>query len=113
MVSKNWKQFFLNSLKSNVPITKDNLYINEKRRKISGGGHTSSGKIQIISPTAQATNQARETVRSKIINPAQLQRIERVIRKPRIKKTKTNKISSSGKKRKVTKKSVPKRKYKK
>ena len=56
----NWRHFFINSLKQKVPISKDNLYVNEKVQK---GGALSKKAVKIVSPTIQATNQARDSVK--------------------------------------------------
>ena len=108
---RNWKQFFLNSLKSKTPINRDNLYINEKKKK--GSGSNSLGRIQIISPTAQATNQARETVKSNIFKQGELQRVQRKIKKPRTPKKRPKKRpKSSSEKTPRKKSSTTQRKYK-
>ena len=60
-MAKNWKKFFLNSLKQKVPTSKDNLFVNQKIQK---GGAVRKNPVQIISPTVQATNQARDTVKN-------------------------------------------------
>ena len=98
-------------MKSKTPVSKDNLYINPKNT--SRGGGASAKKIQIISPTAQATNQARESIKSNFLNQDQLQRIQRTIRKKNPQKSKKKRKNCGAKKGKATKKSNPKRKYKK
>ena len=108
---RNWKQFFLNSLKSKLPITRDNLYINEKKQS-NLNSPKSAGKIQIISPTAQATSQARESAKSNIFKENQVQRVQRKIRKPRIKKGKNKKITKKSKSKPKKKSIIPQRKYK-
>ena len=106
-VNRDWKKFFMNSIKnSNVPHNK--LIVNNKQQ--AGG---SKGVIRIISPTAQATEQAKESAQKEgAFGDVCLFNNQRDLKKnPQL--FKVQRLAARGRKRKTRRKTKPaKRKVK-
>ena len=109
--TSNWRNFFIRSLKQKVPISKDNLYVNEKLQK---GGALSRKPIKIVSPSVQATNQARDTAKQGSFGDNEIYVNQRPVNKThkikRISKRRPKKRKTPVTKRKSKKKKAPSKK---